>query len=277
MGLLSGITNFVNNKVIQPLNKIVAEKVSVDTRKKVVSAVDTALTILTSPIGAVTNFKKAKEETSKKSTTKLVAEGIETTLIAVAPFTSAGKTLATKAVTTAFSSVKNTAITLVGAGAVATSPTIKNAIVQAVTPSNYIQAGEKIGNVVEGFNQDQKTLTEKVIQTGLIGLGGVAVVGASIPVIKALIPDKEEKVATLPPTPEPTKNLSPSVMETNTEKPFTPETTTITTGTTRKKAKKRKSKISPTQNIIQKTNILINNSNKTTKFQTKKYLNERVL
>jgi hypothetical protein len=283
MGLLSGLTNFVNNKVISPLQNIVERKVSTATREKVVSATNTALTVLTSPIGAITNFKKTKEQTAKKSTLKLVAEGVENTLLVVAPFTSAGKTLATKAVSTAFGSVKATATTLVLGGAIASSPTIRNTAINLATPSNLIGTGEKIGNIVEKTIEtgSNPSGTEDLIKGTLgavagLGVAGLAVAGGKILIddIKdgGLIDSKELSTASVTPS----SQIAGKVLETDQQTPPIAETVTLPKGEkTNKKRKRAKQKKQP-QNIIQRTNILINNRNSQNKLSTKRYLNARV-
>lgn len=233
--------------LISSLQAFVTKNVSAETRAKVVSAADSALTVLTSPIAAIKNFSKAKEETSKKSTVKLLAEGVENTLLVTAPFSAAGKSLAAKAVSTAFGSVKNTAITLTAAGAVAASPTVRNTAITAVTPSTYIGAGEKVGNVIEGLSSDKgKDFGSKAVVAAATGLGvaGLAVAGYE------LYKDyKEDKAAntTLPTdTNVPSTSLTPTIA-TNQSTPVVPATTTVTTGTTsvggktkRKKYKKKR-------------------------------------
>ena len=283
MGLLSGLTNFVNNKVISPLQNIVERKVSTATREKVVSATNTALTVLTSPIASITNFKKTKEETAKKSTLKLVSEGIENTLIAVAPFTSAGKTLATKAVSTAFGSVKATATTLIVGGAIASSPTVRNTAINLVTPSNLVATGEKIGKIVEKTiaTSPNPSGTEDLIKGTLgavagLGVAGLAVAGGKILIddIKdgGLIDSKELSTASVTPS----SQIAGKVLETDQQTPPIAETVTLPKGEkTNKKRKRAKQKKQP-QNIIQRTNILINNRNSQNKLSTKRYLNARV-
>lgn len=260
MGLLSALQN------------LVAKNVSVANREKVVSAVDTALTVLTSPIAAIKNFSKAKEETSKKSTAKLVAEGVENTLLVVAPFSAAGKTLAAKAATYAFSSVPKAAVTITAAGAAIASPTVRNVATSALTPSNYIGAGEKIGQFIEAAPTDVKDLASKSVVLAATGLGIVGVGAAAYSLLND--DDKENPTPTLIPELEGNKQLTPSVIPTNTETPVIPETVRVSSTPT--KRKKRSTTKREPQNIIQKTNIIINNSNNSIKHKTKKYLNGKV-
>jgi len=250
MSLFSNIKDFVT------------QNVSDTTKKKVVSVIDSALTVLTSPIGAIKNFKKAKEVTSKTSTLSLVAQGVENTLLAVAPFSAAGKSLATKAVSKAFGTVGSSATTLLVGGAAVSSPTIRNAAVNLLTPSNLIASGEKIGKYVEDIPDKVKDsgIVGGVLAAGAgLGLTGLAVAGA-----KLLYDDYKDGgiIDTLP-----TETGESSIIATNPSVPMGQETSTISVG--KRKYKKSKKQQQP-QNISQKVNIMINNSNKS---QTKKYLN----
>ena len=227
--------------LISSLQAFVTKNVSAETRAKVVSAADTALTVLTSPIAAIKNFSKAKEETSKKSAVKLVAEGVENTLLVTAPFTAAGKSLAAKAVSTAFGSVKNTAITLTAAGAAVASPTVRNTAVTALTPSTYIGAGEKVGNVIEGFASDKtKDVAGKAVVAAATGLG---VAGLAVGAYELYKDYKEDKAANAT-LPTETSNIVAPVnpaVSTNQGTPVVPATTQISTGST-KSGKRRKYK-----------------------------------
>ncbi len=168
MGLFTKLQNFVT------------EKVSASTREKVVGGINKALAVLTDPIksigtigkqGAFTQLAKAQD---KKSTIKLVAEGVENTLIAVAPFTSGIKTAVTKAVVS--SSLKTKALGAVLIGAVASSPTIRKTAIEVATPSNLISTGEKIGQFVEKAPEAQKDFFSDAVVLGATGLGLGAVV-----------------------------------------------------------------------------------------------------
>jgi hypothetical protein len=74
------------------------------------------------------------------------------------------------------------------------------------------------------------------------------------------------------PVEKPTNN---AVIPTNTSTPTLPETISVSPTSTRKK--RRSTRARQPLNIIQKTNIMINNTNSGTKFKTKKYLNATVL
>lgn len=260
MGLLSSLQSFVSKNV------------SAATRDKVVSAVDTALTVLTSPIAAIKDFSKAKEETSKKSTLKLVAEGVENTLLVVAPFSSAGKTLATKAVATAFGSVKATATTLVVGGAIASSPTVRNTAISLATPSNLIGTGEKIGNFVEKALDSNVPGVEDLTKGSLTALAGLGVGGLALAGGKLLYDDIQDGGLIDSnndlPTERQIETFTPETIPTNAETPALPETTTISVGE-KKKYKRKKAK---SQNINQRVNINISQRN-STKLSTKRYLN----
>ena len=263
--------------ILSSLQNLVSKKVSASTREKVVSAVDTALTVLTSPIAAIKNFSKAKEETSKKSALKLVAEGVENTLLVTAPFSAAGKSLAAKAVGTAFGSVKATAATLVVGGAVAASPTVRNAAISIVTPSNLIGTGEKIGKTVEKAVATNTPGVEDLTKGGLTAIAGLGIGGLAIAGGKLLYDDIKDGGLIDSNNNLPTEienKINPTVMPTNTETPTLPQTVTVSPTSNRKK-RRYTTKREP-QNIIQKTNIIINNSNHSTKHTTKKYLNARV-
>jgi len=255
--------------ILSSLQNLVSSKVSESTRKKVVSAADTALTILTSPIGAITNFKKAKEITSKTSTLSLLAQGVETSLIAVAPFTAAGKSLATKAAAAAFKTPQRAAITLTAAGSAIVSPTIRDVALTAATPSTYIGAGEKLGAFVEGAPSGVKDLASKGVVAAATGLG---IVGVGVAAYELLKSDDKQTAA---PTLLPELEGKPTTLPTNTATPTLPETIAVSPTSTTKK-RRHKVKREP-QNIIQKTNIIINNANNSTKHTTKKYLNAALL
>jgi len=255
--------------ILSALQNLVQKNVSSETRQKVVSGVDTALTILTSPIAAIKDFKTAKKETSKKSATKLVAEGVENTLLAVAPFTAAGKTLAVKAGQAAFKTLPRAAATITATGAALTSKTVRQTAATVLTPSNYIATGEKIGSFIENAPEDIKNLTSSGVVLAATGLGIAGVGVAAYELLKSddkqtdiptLLPELDNKIQTLP---------------TNTATPTLPQTVEVSpTSSTRKRRSKAKRE---PQNIIQKTNIIINNSNNSIKRQTKKYLNARIL
>lgn len=255
--------------ILSSLQNLVTRKVSESTREKVVSAANTALTILTSPIGAITNFKKAKEITSKTSTLNLLAQGVETSLIAVAPFTAAGKSLAVKAGQTAFKTLPRAATTITAAAAAVASPTIRNVAVTTLTPSTYVAAGEKVGQFIEGAPSEVKDLASKGVVAAATGLGIVGVGVAAYELLKS--DDKQTATPTLLPELE----GKPTTLSTNTATPTLPETIAVSPTSTTKK-RRHKVKREP-QNIIQKTNIIINNANNSTKHTTKKYLNARVL
>lgn len=225
--------------LISGLQKFVTEKVSSQTRAKVVSAVDTALTVLTSPIAAITNFKKAKEETAKKTPLKLVSEGAENVLLVTAPFTAAGKTLAVKAGQAAFKTLPRAATTITAASAVAVSPTIRETALTALTPSTYVGVGEKVGQFVEKAPQEVKDLASKGVVLGATGLGlvGVGVAGYQ------LLKDKKGSGKELPTdTSMPSAQVENAVIPTNTETPKIPEVVEVKSSIKSKKRKKYKKK-----------------------------------
>lgn len=240
--------------IISSLQNLVTRKVSESTREKVVSAANTALTFLTSPIGAITNFKKAKETTAKTSTLSLLAQGVETSLIAVAPFTAAGKGLAVKAGETAFKTLPRAATTITAAAAAVASPTIRNVALTALTPSTYVAAGEKVGQFVEAAPSEVKDLTSKGVVAAATGLGIVGVGVAAYELLKS--DDKQGNIPTLLPELE----EKPKTIETNTATPTLPETIGVTPTPTTKKRRHKTTK--QPQNIIQKTNVMVNVGNK---------------
>ncbi len=265
--------------ILSALQNLVSKNVSYDTRMKVVSGVDTALTVLTSPIAALKDFGKAKAETSKKSATKLVAEGVENTLIVLTPFTSGAKTIAGKVLVAASSSLPRAALSLTAIGAAATSPTIRKTAITALTPSNYIGAGEKLGSIIEELPTGIKNISGKGVVLAATGLGltGLAAAGGKLlydDIKDGGLFDNEIKtdLSNLPT--EINKNLPVATIPTNTETPKLPETISLSPTPTRKRRKATKKQ--PT-NMTQRTNIIINNTNNSTKLKTKKYLKAQVL
>lgn len=283
--------------ILSSLQNLVSSKVSESTRAKVYSASNTALTVLTSPIASIKNFAKAKQETETKSAAKLVAEGVENTLLVVAPFTSAGKSLLVKAAAKSVSSVKAATTTFLAAagltGAVATK-TGRSILTSLPTPSDIFSsvAGstKKTLEFIGGENKDIPTEKDWYAVARSLGLGaGIAILAAGgIYMGYKLFGDKLKKVEeetipnnTTPQTPEtpkqiqPIKDTIPEVIPTNTATPTLPETIAVKPTSLTKKRRHKTTK--QPLNIIQKTNIMINNTNSGTKFKTKKYLNANVL
>jgi hypothetical protein len=283
MGILSSLQNFVTKNV------------SATTREKVVSAADTALTVLTSPIAAIKNFQKAKQETSVKTPLKLVAEGVENTLLVVAPFSSGVKSVAAKVAINAVSTVKGAVATFLGAAGlvgVASTKTGREVLTSLPTPSDIFTGTKTAFQNTTAFlgGEDSNLPTEKEWYAVARGLG----LGAGIAILAAggvylgykLFGDKLKKVEndtpdfnTAPDIPTPSlpteKPTNDEVIPTNTTPPTLPETVRVSP--TQIRRKKRSTKAKQPLNIIQRTNIMINNTNSGTKLKTKKYLNARVI
>ena len=232
--------------LISNLQSWVTQHVSTETRAKVVSAVDTTLTALTSPFQAIVDFKKAKEETSKKTPLKLVAEGVENVLAVTAPFTSAGKTLLVKAGQAAFKTLPRAATTLTAGAAILSSPTIRKTAVTALTPSTYIGAGEKIGQFVEKAPKEVKDAASKGVVLAGTGLG---LFGAGVAAYNLLTGD--EKPSPEKPSPEkplptntatPESNLQAATIPTNTQTPKIPEVIEVKPSVKSKRRRKTKKK-----------------------------------
>lgn len=271
MAILSGLSNLVKKNFSQ------------DTILEVQRRTNVLLGALTSPIQSITNPEKARIETSKKSAVKLVSEGVENTLLVLAPFTSGGKSLLTKAAIKSVSTVKGAITAIVGGGVVVgglSTKTGRELATNLPTPTDIFtsskQSSEKVFEFIGGENTNIPTEADWYKIARGLGLGaGISILAAGgIYAGYKLFGDKLEKVKEeLPKSPTPTEIKSelpimpsiPSTIPTNTETPTLPATQTITTGTglsTTKKKRRQKTASKP-QNISQRVNILI----------TDKYLN----
>lgn len=255
MGFWGNVAKTINDKFIgtktekaitNVMSKIQA--VALDPIKSVKSLVKT---------GSLKDVEKAQES---KSFAKKVVELTENSLIAVAPFTATGKTLAVKAATTATSSVKNIAITAVTAGAAITSPTIRTGLVEAVTPSNLFATGEKVGKFVEDAPKEVKDLGTKGVVLAATGLGAAGLVAAGATLLandikdgglidsnNELPTDKKQPVVLAAPE---TATAAPTT-------PITPATTVISSGTTIKRRKYTK-KQAQSVKVSQRVNVIVN-------------------
>jgi hypothetical protein len=253
MGIFSSI-----KQTAQKLVDKVVLKVGESKAQKFVDVGNKVLTVITSPIQSISNFKKAEEQTAKKSTGRLIAETLETTittgLVAVAPFTSAGKTALAKVGSVAFGSIPKFAVSTTVLGAVASSPTVRETVASTLSPVNLFTTGQKIGNVIEGLPETSKEGASKLATGIALGLGGVALVVDKVG--DFLEKDKGGILGT-------DDTIPPQPLTTKVENPILPETQTIKAGTITKRKKRRtpKKKMEALR-ISQRVNVLVNQSNR---------------
>jgi hypothetical protein len=259
MGIFSSI-----KQTAQKLVDKVVLKVGESKAQKFVDVGNKVLTVITSPIQSISNFKKAEEQTAKKSTGRLIAETLETTittgLVAVAPFTSAGKTALAKVGSVAFGSIPKFAVSTTVLGAVASSPTVRETVASTLSPVNLFTTGQKIGNVIEGLPETSKEGASKLATGIALGLGGVALVGAGALVVDKVGDFLEKDKGGILGTDD---TIPPQPLTTKVENPILPETQTIKAGTITKRKKRRtpKKKMEALR-ISQRVNVLVNQSNR---------------
>lgn len=259
----TAISNVGNTQFASNVRELVGEKASA-----VISNVaNKALTVLTNPIQSISNFKKAEEATLTKAPLKLVAEGAQTALIAVTPFTATGKTLVAKATTAAFGSIPKAIASTTILGAVVASPTIRETVANVVDPVENIERGFKVGEFIETLDDKTKDATSKITTGVALGLGGLAVAGVGA----LLIPPAIEKVKdifnkdegilgtddTIP------AEVKQQTLATNTATPTLPEVVSLKAGTPKKRKKKRsvKRRLEGVR-VSQRVNVLVNNNNR---------------
>ena len=264
MGLLSSLQNLAQ-KYVSPT-----------TSAKIADIANKALTIITSPVSSLINFEKAQTSTAQKGAVKLVAEGIENTLVAVAPITSAGKSILAKTATTAFSTIPKAVTTTASIGVVAglvATPAGRQVIDILPTPSDIFSATKTSTEKVVDFVSGGEEVTGKDIFNVAKGAGvGAVLAGGAVLAYEALKDDGKELITTLPTTtaelPSITqeKSLSSAV-------PLTPATATVeeVSPISSTKRKKRTSKTVKPQNISQRVNITFDND----KMDNKKYIKGR--
>jgi len=149
--------------------------VGVSASQKISSGANKALTVLTSPIQAISNFKKAEAQTAQKGALKLVSEGVVNTLAVVAPFTSAGKaaivgvakTLVPK---TAKGVIASAVAIPVAASVLTKSEKARSAVLDA--PSSLSNFGTNIATVIE--NPSVATAKQVFTDNPIIAGGAVA-------------------------------------------------------------------------------------------------------
>jgi len=155
---------------------------------KIASGANKALTVITSPIQSITNFKKAEAATAEKSTLRLLGEGIANTLAVVTPFTAAGKaavvSVAKSLVPTTAKGALTAAVAVpVATGVLTSSPKARESLVDA--PGGLVNLGTNIGKIVENPSVAtvKETFTENpVLATGIAvaTVGGVALAASPI-------------------------------------------------------------------------------------------------
>jgi len=257
MGLLSKFNQAVASVGTTKIGTKIRESVSPTTAAKISDVANKALTILTSPIQSISNFQKAQEQTSQKSAARLIGEGIETTLIATAPFSSAGKTALAKVGAAATKTVPRTILTATAVGAAVASPTVRETAASLLSPVENIARGAAIGEKIEELSDPQKEGASKLLTGLAIGAGGVALAGGAALLLPKItdkvkgIFDKSDDEIMLP--------------QTGTQgqiSPILPETTTITKGTQKKRRRTtRKPKMEGVR-VSQRVNVMVNNSNR---------------
>lgn len=249
------------SKFAEKARQLVGEKTS----KKIADTANKALTILTSPIQSISNFEKAQKQTSEKSALRLLAEGAEVALTATTPFTSAGKKVVAKVGAAAFKTIPRAVATTTALGAAIASPTIREAAANIVSPVENIARGEKIGQFVESLPTNIKDTVGKVAATAPI-LGGVAALGAAIPLVVDYFNKEDGNMPTLDET-------VPNYTGVGSSSPMTAQTQSLTPTamkTTRKRYYSKKKK-SEGVRVSQRVNVIVNN-----KQITKKYLKNDV-
>lgn len=258
MGLFNAIGNIFNTKQYEnPVAKVV----------------NLGLTALVHPIGFLTNTEKAYEKTAKESTGQLVIGGASNALLAVAPFTGAIRGGITKAISSAFikAPIKSTAIGLIGAGALVSSPKIAKKAVDVVAgaPENLFKTGEVVGGIVEKGGNILTDLEGKDVRNIATALGAGAIIGTGAVVAYDYLKDKNAEKGVFVGESEVISNANapPTDLGTPTIAPERP-TTNLTT--TRKRYRRSKTKESP--NINQRVNVLINNRSVGSQTQNRRYL-----
>lgn len=254
--------NIGNTKFAQGLRNLVGEKTSA----KIASGANKALTVLTSPIQSLTNFKKAEQETSKKSALKLVAEGAENTLAVLLPFSPAGKAgiakTATKAISTPKGIITTTAVAGGLTGALSTK-TGRELVASVPTPSDIFTGTKKGVEATTNFLGGAPTEPDWYATARALGLGaGLAILASGgVYLGYKLFGDKLKKEESTPiPTPTTPSNFAPQPTGNTLVSP-TPQTTpteVISLGTASKPRKRRKAK-PQVQNISQRVNIVVSN------------------
>lgn len=228
--------------------------------KRIADTANKALTILTSPIQSISNFKKAQEQTDKKSALRLLAEGAEVALTATTPFTATGKKVVAKVAGAAFKTIPRGVATTTALGAAIASPTIREAAANIISPVENIARGEKIGEFVENLPEEIKGSVGKVAATLPI-LGGVAALGAAVPLVVDYFNKDDGNMPTL-------DESVPNYTGVGTSSPITAQTQSLTptaTKTTRKRYYPKKKK-SEGVRVSQRVNVIVNNRQITKKY-----------
>jgi len=254
-----------------------------------------AETALVHPIGFLTNTEKAYAVTAKESLGQKVVGGATNALLVVAPFTGAVKTAVTQTIakTIISSPVKTAVVSLVGAGALISSPTVRNYAINAISgaPENLLGAGEMAGGIVEGTINPQDVSEPEwySIARGLglgagitlllagLAYGGYKLYGGKLKKVEETVVDKvteeKEKIidtgnTAIPDTPKTTQESNLGIPTTATTMP------TQSISSTRRKRTNKRTKETP--QMRQTLNLMINNSSKSTGIANKRYLNNEL-
>lgn len=277
MGLISGIREIFQTKQYE---------------SKTYKTINLGLTALTKPISFITNPVKAYERTSKQGAGILAIEGAVTATTALAPFTAGGKAVGGAIVKKILDKPIASAVTgLLGAGALAVSPTLRKTGAKAIEPATYVEMGATAGGVVEklgtGTKPEEITEPEWYALARTLGLGaGLSILTAGgvylgYKLVSGRLKKVEEERSNLTPElptdatkhindiPETTKN---AIIPTNEQKPLMAETSTITTG---RKRRRKGARLQQNPSVNQKVNILINN--RSIGLQNKRYIKEYAL
>ena len=247
MGFLSSLTSKVKSVAVKALDLNAA-------------AFSNPLTFIKSPTTAVEKFKS---QSVKENVTRQLATTATAAAAILTAGTSLGRTAAVTAVKKAVPTVAKTtlgtparaATTVLSAGALTASPTVRKAAVNL--PKTVFKTGETIGKTIEK-SPDKEKLGEIAAKTALIGAGaGVVAAGALlIPKVAGAVKDKITKNDQLTGTP-----VNVNGQQVGTLAAAAPPTSKVTStpGQVKKTTKKRKRRAKPMQ--IRNTVKLINNNN----------------
>lgn len=241
------------------IDKIVAKNPT--GAEKFVNVGNKVLTVITSPIQSISNFKKAEEQTAKKTSGRLIAETLETTItagaLALAPITSLGKTALAKVggkIAGSSLATKVAGSTLLGASIA--SPTVRELTATVLSPVDNIARGISIGQNIETLPDKAKENVSKIAIGLGLGVGGVALAGGG-----ALLLDKLKGDDGILGKSDDIKPITPTGTAGQIS-PILPETTTITKGTQKKRRRATRKPKTEGVRVSQRVNVMVNNSNR---------------
>lgn len=277
MGLISGLKNIFSSSYKYGASDLLST---------VSKAAGVAQTFLTHPIAAVKDIEKAYSTSIKETLLQAAVGGASNALLVTAPFSGAVKAGVGKAIaaTVIKAPIKTAAVSLIGAGALTSSPSLAKKSIQVVSafPESLVKTGEAIGKTVEKGGNVLETISSKDVKNVATALGAGVLVGGAAAAVYDYAKDKiqEKPVATTQPisfTPAQgvtVKDLSTPQTSTT---PVTPQTSTVSSGTSprkRRKGARKKDLPSIRQNV--RVNV-INTSKSVGTSKTAKYINNRLL